>query len=88
MLWTVGGTGIAVVVDPATGDRHSYPCWHPGLGTWDGACGTTGQMVPGAMDNGGFVVDPDSGDYVYFLHDLISVVKYDTRTANANTISL
>jgi hypothetical protein len=45
-------------------------------------------MIPGPMDNGDFVVDPDNGRYVYFLHDLVSVVKFDTQTSNAMTLSL
>ena len=89
VFWTVGGGGgYVVAVDPESGDRYTFPCWHPGLGIQGGLCNTTGKMIPGALDNGGLVVDPDDPRHLFILHDLISVVRYDKQTSNTITFSL
>ena len=89
VFWTVGGGGgFVVAVDPESGDRFTFPCWHPGLGIQGSLCNTTGKMVPGSLDNGGLVVDPDNPRNLFILHDLISVVRYDKQTSNAITFSL
>lgn len=87
VFWTVGGN-IVVAIDPATGDRYAMPCWHPGTGLRGGLCDTTGRFVPGALERGGMVIDPEDPRHVYFAHDNVSVVKYDTQTANAVIHSL
>lgn len=90
VFWTVGvsGASAAVSVDPKTGNRTTWPCWHPGLGILGGCGGTGIALVPGYLSYGGFVIDPLEPHHMYFAHDLFSVVKYETRTGNAYIFSL
>ena len=90
VLWTHGVSGAsgAVIVDLATGDRTTWPCWHPTLGI-QGACGNTGtSLIPGYLSFGGMIMDPSPPHDLYFAHDLFSVVKYEVKTGNSYTISL
>ena len=90
VLWTVGALGgsQAVAVDLTTGDRYTWPCWHPTLGIL-ATCNNTGKaLVPGPLGFGGMVIDPQPPHNLYFAHDLMSVVKYDPLTGNGYTFSL
>ncbi len=88
VFWTIGGSDVAVVIEPDSGDRSSLPCWHPGLGIRGGLCSTTGYINAGPLDDGGFVVDPDDPRYVYFVWDKVAILKYDTQTASSVILSL
>ncbi len=90
VLWTVGASGgsLAVAVDPATGDRFTWPCWHKGLGVLS-TCGNTGTaLIPGYLSYGGMVIAPNPPNDLYFAHDLFSIVKYEITTGNAYDFSL
>jgi len=90
VLWTVGlsGGSLAVVVDPTTGDRTAWPCWHPTLGL-RAACDNVGiALVPGPLNFGGFAIDPAPPHDLVFAHDMFSVVRYETKTGNAYILSL
>jgi len=89
MFWTIGGgKALMIAINPKTGDRFAHPCWHPGTGIQGGGCASTGRFIPGALDNGGMIIDPDSPRHLYVFHDLISIVRYDKQTANAAIFSL
>ncbi len=91
IFWTVGALGgsSAVAVDPASGNRFTWPCWHPKLGGPMPACGGTGKaLIPGYLNFGGFAIDPEGDHALYFAHDLFAIVKYDPKTGNAYTFSL
>jgi hypothetical protein len=90
ILWTYGvsGASSAVAVDLATGDRFTWPCWHPGLGI-QAACGNTGTpLIPGYLSYGAMAIDPSEPHDLYFAHDLFSVVKYEIKTGNSYILSL
>ncbi len=90
VLWThgVSGGSSAVVVDLTSGDRTTWPCWHPTLGI-QGACGNTGtSLIPGYLSYGGMIIDPSPPHDLYFAHDLFSVVKYEVKTGNSYILSL
>jgi hypothetical protein len=90
VMWTVGAKGgtLAVAVDLATGDRATFPCWHPTAGMLPGLCNSVGRLVPGPLNFGAMVIDPLPPHDLFFAHDIISVVRHDTSTGNTNTISL
>ena len=90
VFWTVGilGGSAAVTVDPTTGNRTAWPCWHPGLGILS-RCGGPGMaLVPGPLGFGGMVIDPKPPHDLYFAHDLSAVVKYEVKTGNSYVLSL
>ncbi|MFO0748217.1 MAG: hypothetical protein U1F43_21535 [Myxococcota bacterium] len=90
VLWTVGleGGSQAVVVDLASGDRTTWPCWHPTMGL-QAACDNVGMaLVPGPLNLGGFAIDPLPPHDLFFAHDLFSIVRYETKTGNAYIFSL
>ena len=90
VLWTYGvkGGSGAVAVDLKTGDRYTWPCWHPTLGI-QATCGSTGTaLVPGYLNFGGMAFDPAPPHDLIFAHDLFAVVRYEVRTGNAYTFSL
>jgi hypothetical protein len=90
VLWTYGikGASGAIAVDLTTGDRTTWPCWHPTLGK-QGACGNTGTpLIPGYLSFGGMMIDPAPPHDLYFAHDLFSVVKYEIKTGNSYILSL
>jgi len=90
VVWTtgiLGGSG-AIVVEPDTGDRVTWPCWHPTEGLLAGCNGVGKALVPGPLNFGGMVLDPEEPHDAFFAHDLMSVVKYDVTTGNAYIFSL
>ncbi len=87
-MGALGGSS-AVTVDPTTGYRATWPCWHPSLGGPLTACGGTGKaLIPGYLNFGGFVIDPEGDHNLYFAHDTMAIVKVDVKTGNAYTFSL
>jgi len=91
VFWTVGilGGRGAIAVYPITGNRFTWPCWLPTLGGPLTACGGTGKaLIPGYLNFGGFVIDPEGDHNLYFAHDTMAIVKYDVKTGNAYTFSL
>ncbi|MEY3014074.1 MAG: hypothetical protein RIT45_2809, partial [Pseudomonadota bacterium] len=90
VLWTYGikvGSG-AIAVDPATGDRYTWPCWHPTLGM-QATCGNTGtSLILGYLNFGGMAIDPSPPHNLVFAHDLSAIVRYEIKTGNAYTFSL
>jgi len=90
VFWTVGilGGSMAVTVDPTTGNRNAWPCFHDTRGVLDGCGGTGMALVPGPLNFGGMVIDPLPPHDLYFAHDLFSVVKYEVRTGNSYIFSL
>jgi len=89
-MWSVGASGgsLAVAVDLETGDRSSWPCWHPALGMIPTCGGTGTALIPGYLSYGGFIIDPEPPHHLFFAHDLFAVVRYDPRTGNAYSFSL
>jgi hypothetical protein len=90
VMWThgiAGGSG-AIAVDLASGDRTIWPCWHPTMGILGGCGGTGTPLIPGYLNFGGMVIEPDEPHNLYFAHDLFSVVKYEVRTGNSYIFSL
>lgn len=90
VFWTVGilGGSMAVTVDPTTGDRAAWPCFHDTRGVLEGCGGTGMALVPGPLNFGGMVIDPAGDHDLYFAHDIFSVVKYEVRTGNSYIFSL
>jgi hypothetical protein len=90
VFWTVGvlGGSWAVAVTPETGNRTTWPCFHDTRGILP-FCGGTGMpLVRGPLNFGGFVIDPQSPNHLYFAHDIFAIVKYDVKTGNAYNFSL
>ncbi len=90
VFWTVGilGGSMAVTVDPTTGDRAAWPCYHTTRGVLEGCGGTGMPLVPGPLNFGGMVIDPLPPHDLYFAHDLFAVVKYEVTTGNSYIFSL
>ncbi len=90
VLWTHGisGGNGAIAVDLTTGDRTTWPCWHPGMGILGGCGGTGTSLIPGYLSYGGMIIDPVEPHDLYFAHDLFSVVKYEVKTGNSYILSL
>jgi hypothetical protein len=90
VFWTVGvlGGSWAVTVDPTTGNRNAWPCFHDTRGTLS-FCGGTGMgLVRGPLNFGGFVIDPEPPHELYVAHDKFAIVKYEVRTGNSYIFSL
>lgn len=90
VFWTTGvlGGSWAVAVDPDTGNRTPWPCFHPSRGVLP-FCGGTGMaLTPGPLNFGGMVIDPLPPHDLFFAHDGFAIVKYEVETGNAYNFSL
>lgn len=90
VFWTSGvlGGSWSVTVDPTTGNRTAWPCFHPSRGVMQFCEGTGMPLTPGPLNFGGMVIDPLPPHDLFFAHDGFAIVKYEVKTGNAFNFSL
>ena len=83
--WTSGRQGDTqiILVEPGSGNRHDLYC-PGGSSTFAGAACVEGSLAAGlSLNYGGFWLDPNDSDIVYFAHDTMGIVKYEVSTGNS-----